>query len=110
MRKVLDEFTREAISVAMRSKMSANDLLDALYPLSIKHGKPEFMRSDNGPEFVATQLRKWLQRVCQTNQLKHQKPGERALYEAIRERHSVRAASRLILKVLRCERDLCELK
>ena len=63
MRTVLDEFTREAISVAVRSKMSANDLLDALYPLFIKHGKPEFMRSDNGPEFVAAQLRKWLQRV-----------------------------------------------
>ena len=47
---------------------------------------------------------------CQTNWLKHQKPRERALYEAIRERHSVRAASRLSLKVLRLERDLCELK
>ena len=63
MRTVLDEFTREAISVAVRSKMSANDLLDALYPLFIKHGKPEFMRFDNGPEFVAAQLRKWLQRA-----------------------------------------------
>ena len=63
MRTVLDEFTREAISVAVRSKMSANDLLDALYPLFIKHGNPEFIRSDNGPEFVAAQLRKWLQRV-----------------------------------------------
>ena len=62
MRTVLDEFTREAISVAVRSKMSANDLLDALYPLFIKHGKPEFIRSDNGPEFVAAQLREWLQR------------------------------------------------
>ena len=46
---------------------------------------------------------------CQTNQLKHQKPGERAFYEAIRERHSVRAASRFSLKVLRVDSDLCEL-
>ena len=45
----------------------------------------------------------------QTNRLKHQKPGERALYEAIRERHSVRAASRFSLKVLRFEGDLCDL-
>ena len=32
---------------------------------------------------------------CQTNRLKHQKPGERVFYEAIRERHSVRAAWRV---------------
>jgi hypothetical protein len=49
------------------------------------------------------------QRWCQTNQLKHQKPWERGFYEAIRERHSVRAESRLSLNVLRFERDLCEL-
>ena len=47
---------------------------------------------------------------CQTNRFKHQKPGERGFYEAIRERHSVRAASRLSLKVLRVDSDLCELK
>ena len=58
----LDEYTREALFLAVRSKMSANDFLDALYPLLIKHGKPEFISSDNGPEFVAAQLREWLQR------------------------------------------------
>ena len=60
---VLDDYTREAVYVVVRSKMSANDVLDALYPLFINHGKPEFIRSDNGPEFVAAQLREWLQRV-----------------------------------------------
>ena len=60
---VLDDYTREAVCVVVRSKMSANDVLDALYPLFIHHGKPEFIRSDNGPEFVATKLREWLQSV-----------------------------------------------
>ena len=46
----------------------------------------------------------------QTNWIKQHKPWERAFYEAIRERHSVRAASRLSLKVLRVDSDLCELK
>jgi len=31
-----------------------HDVLDALHPLFMKHGKPEFIRSDNGPEFIAT--------------------------------------------------------
>ena len=47
---------------------------------------------------------------CQANRGKHQKPVERAFYEAIRERHSVRAASRFSLKVLRVDSDLCALK
>jgi transposase InsO family protein len=33
------------------------------YPLLLEHGKPEFIRSDNGPEFVAAPLREWLARV-----------------------------------------------
>ena len=60
---VLDDYTREPVCVVVRSKMSANDVLDALYPLFIHHGKPESIRSDNGPEFVATKLREWLQSV-----------------------------------------------
>jgi len=47
--------------------------------------------------------------VVSENRLKHQKPEERAFYEAIRERHYVRAASRFILKLVRVESDLCEL-
>ena len=50
-----------------------------------------------------------VKRWCQKNRLKHQKPWEREFYEAIRERHSVRAASRLSLNVPRIESDLCEL-
>jgi hypothetical protein len=47
---------------------------------------------------------------CQTNRLKHQKHEEREFYEAIRERHFVRAESRFSLKLVRVESDLCELK
>ena len=53
---VLDEYTHEALCVAVRSKMNAQDVLETLHPLLIKHGKPEFIRSDNGPEFIATHL------------------------------------------------------
>ena len=60
---VLDEYTREALCVAVRPKMNANDVLETLHPLLIKHGKPEFIRSDNGPEFIATHLQEWLKRI-----------------------------------------------
>ena len=60
---VLDEYTREALRVAVRPKMEANDVLDVLRRLLMKHGKPEYIRSDNSPEFVAVQLQDWLKRV-----------------------------------------------
>ncbi len=60
---VLDEFTRQALAVTVRTKMGAVDDLEALYPLLLKHGTPEHVRSDNGPEFAAEALQNWLRRV-----------------------------------------------
>ena len=60
---VLDEYTREALCVHVRTKRGSADVLEALYPLLLKHGKPEYIRSDNGPEFVATSLQDWLVKV-----------------------------------------------
>jgi transposase InsO family protein len=60
---VLDEYTREALCVAVRPKMGSEDVLEALYPLLLRHGKPEYIRSDNGPEFIAVALQAWLMRV-----------------------------------------------
>ena len=60
---VLDEYPREALCVAVRPKMNAHDVLDALHPLLMKHGKPAFIHSDNGPEFISMHLQDWLKRV-----------------------------------------------
>ena len=49
------------------------------------------------------------QRCCQTNEPKHQYSFDGYVYEVTNERHSVRAASRFSLNVLRFESDLCEL-
>ena len=43
--------------------MSAADVLEALYPLLITHGKPHYIRPDNGPEFTAEVFQKWLSKV-----------------------------------------------
>jgi len=60
---VHDEYTREALTIAVKPKMNNQDVLEALYPLFLKHGKPEFIRSDNGPEFIAAGFQKWLTKV-----------------------------------------------
>ena len=46
---------------------------------------------------------------CQTNEPKHQYSFDGYVYQVTKERHSVRAASRLSLNVLRFESGLCEL-
>ena len=60
---VIDEYTREALCVAVAPRMGSADVLEALYPLLLARGKPEYLRSDNGPEFIAAPLQDWLSRV-----------------------------------------------
>ena len=60
---VLDEYTREALCVEVRTRMGAADVLEALYPLLLRHGKPAYIRSDNGKEFTAKALQDWLRRA-----------------------------------------------
>ena len=60
---VLDEYTREALCIAVNFQMGNADVLEAIYPLLLTHGKPEFLRSDNGPEFVARAFQTWLTKV-----------------------------------------------
>jgi putative transposase len=60
---MLDEYPRQGLDVAVAFKMGSADVLEALYPLLLEHGKPEFICSDNGPEFIAAALQDWLARV-----------------------------------------------
>ena len=60
---VLDEYTCEALCVAVKPRMGNAEVLEALYPLFLKHGRPEFIRSDNGPEFIAENFQTWLTKV-----------------------------------------------
>ena len=53
---VLDEYTREALCVAAKPRMGHAEVLEVLYPLFLKHGKPEYLRSDNGSEFIVRDL------------------------------------------------------
>ena len=43
--------------------MGSSDVLEALYRLLLKRRRPTYLRSDNGPEFVAEPLQTWLRRV-----------------------------------------------
>ena len=53
---VIDEYTRKVLCVAVRPEINANDMLDVLFDPILKRGNPEFVRSDNGPEFIVEHL------------------------------------------------------
>ena len=63
MLNVIDEYTRECLTIHIGRKITANDLVDALTELFVTRGTPEYIRSDNGPEFVAENLRRYLQSI-----------------------------------------------
>ena len=57
---VLDEFTREWLSVTVGVSLTSGAVLAALKPLFALRGAPGFVRSDNGPEFIAAEVQGWL--------------------------------------------------
>ena len=60
---VLDEHTRESLAIRVRRKLSLVDVIDVLTDLFIMRGPPAYIRSDNGPEFVAEAVRRWIAAV-----------------------------------------------
>ena len=60
---ITDEFTRESLALKIDRSITAEDVLDTLAELFACRGVPLAIRSDNGPEFVALSIRKWLAHV-----------------------------------------------
>lgn len=60
MLNIIDEFTREVLMIRVKRKLNSLDVIDALTDLFILRGPPEFVRSDNGPEFVAQKVKDWI--------------------------------------------------
>ena len=60
---IIDEFTKEALMIRVDRKLNSVDVVDALTDLFILRGPPEYIRSDNGPEFIAEKVRTWIAAV-----------------------------------------------
>ena len=60
---VIDEFTRQCLAIPVDCKLSSQSVLECIAGLFVKHGPPDYIRSDNGAEFTANAVREWLGRV-----------------------------------------------
>ena len=59
---IIDEYTRECLAIEVNRKLNSRNVMDVLSQLFIERGTPQYIRSDNGPEFIAIRLRWWLKR------------------------------------------------
>ena len=55
-----DEFTRQSLALRARESFTSLDVKDVLHEVIAQRGAPGFIRSDNGPEFIARDLGIWL--------------------------------------------------
>jgi transposase InsO family protein len=60
---IIDEYTRECLAIEVKRNIKAHEVIDILFELFIFRGIPEHIRSDNGPEFTAKAIRKWLEKL-----------------------------------------------
>jgi putative transposase len=60
---IIDVFTKETLAIRVRRKLNSTDVVDALTRLFFLRGPPEFIRSDNGAEFIAGRDRDWIAAV-----------------------------------------------
>ena len=63
MLNIIDEHAKEALTIRVARKLNSMDTIEALTDLFILRGVPEFIRSDDGPEFIAEKVRAWISAV-----------------------------------------------
>lgn len=59
---LIDEYTREALAIDVGTSIRASRVIRVLEAVIGERGAPQFLRSDNGPEFLAYAVQDWLQR------------------------------------------------
>ncbi len=60
---LIDEYTRECLAILVDRRITSQNVIDQLFYLFIFRGTPQYIRSDNGPEFTAKAVRNWLKNL-----------------------------------------------
>lgn len=80
---LLDEYTRECLIIHVARSISSQEVIRILEWLFLVRGAPSYLRSDNGPEFIAFALRQWPRnQLCHTIYIKPGSPWENPFIES----------------------------
>lgn len=60
---VIDEYSRKCLAIRVDYQLKSEQVLEVLSVLFVREGIPDYIRSDNGAEFTATEVRQWLAQV-----------------------------------------------
>ena len=93
------------VLIRVRRKLASWDVLDAPSDLFLLRGVPGFIRSDNGPEFVAGHVRRW---ITTTADIKPGSPWENSYVESFNARFRDELLDREIFTSLREAQILIE--
>jgi transposase InsO family protein len=107
MMPVVDEYSRECLSIDVERSITAGEVIETLASLFRRRGGPTFIRSDNGAEFVAKAIKRWLEASgVETLYIEPGSPWENAYSETFISRFSdellKRGNSSAIYSKLRC--------
>lgn len=84
---ILDEYTRESLAIEVARRIKSQEVIATLAYLLAVRGAPQYLRSDNGPEFVAVAVQHWLQEVgVRTLYIAPGSPWENAYIESFNSR------------------------
>ena len=61
---VIDDFNREALGIEMDFSLPSERVIQALKPIISWRGKPQVIRSDNGPENISGTIQGWTNQWC----------------------------------------------
>lgn len=80
---VVDEWTHESLAIQVGARLRSRDVIQVLARLFSLYGPPAFIRSDNGPEFVAKAVQRWLaSQGVQTAYIEPGKPWQNGVAES----------------------------
>ena len=80
---MIDEYTRVCLVIHCALHIGSKEVIEQLADAMIIHGIPKYIRSDNGPEFVAQVLRDWLKEIgVQTAYIEPGSPWENGFCES----------------------------
>jgi len=99
---VIDEYTRECLALVPGWSIRATDAIRFVKSAMEEHGNPEYMRSDNGPEFIAYAMQDWLKaRNVQTAYIRPGSPWEQGYVESFHDKLRDELLNREIFTSLR---------
>ena len=84
---IVDEYTRECLALKVDRSITSEDVIDTLAELFAMRGVPRHIRSDNGPEFIARAIQRWLAQVeVETLYIEPGSPWENGFAESFHSR------------------------